>query len=369
MALSETDLPILTSVPPIECPPKCPLAPPKCPSSSMSTHRPWSTLTPLPQQPPLSPTSYNYFGPPISRGPPPSHWAPGPPPGNAGQPPGSGPPNGRPQHGWGPAMDNFSSQHSNGDNYYYYYNARSPPQTQNVHNDTHNALAQEGKLNILKLESFTCCHAWKWRILLMQCLTMFQAKPIITFQLESSQVAFATSYLQGITFTHYTVLLQFDPNNSMLSYWLAFTQEFSSKFGVFDTVAEAEENLFNLWMHDNKHFTTFIGILCLAPKQTTYNGYKALVTQVDQCYWEDWSGNTAPQTTWNTSGNTNWQARATNSNQLSAPITPVNPMPHFPQGQGPPSANHPPGPCPPAQLNAVNLHKALKLLDTSPDNS
>ncbi|KAG5337567.1 hypothetical protein C0989_009344 [Termitomyces sp. Mn162] len=171
---------------------------------------------------------------------------------------------------------------------------------------------------------------------------MFQAKPI-TFQLESSQVAFATSYLQGIAFNHYTALLQFDPNNPVLSNWLAFTQEFLSKFGIFDTVAEAEENLFNLQMHNNKCFMTFIiqfeqeayktvwdynalhfalcralpqrikDVLRLAPKQTTYNEYKALVTQVNQCYWEDHSKNMAPWTLWNTSGNTNWQAGATNS--------------------------------------------------------
>ncbi|KAG5349264.1 hypothetical protein C0989_004949 [Termitomyces sp. Mn162] len=118
---------------------------------------------------------------------------------------------------------------------------------------------------------------------------MFQAK-LITFQLESSQVALAASYLQGIAFDHYTMLLQFDPNNPVLSNWLAFTQEFLSKFSVFDTVAEVEENLFNLQMHDNKCFTTFIftlhcalpqqikDVLCLAPKQTTYDRYKVLVT-------------------------------------------------------------------------------------------
>ncbi|KAG5720969.1 hypothetical protein E4T56_gene424 [Termitomyces sp. T112] len=130
---------------------------------------------------------------------------------------------------------------------------------------------------------------------------MFQAKPI-TFQLQSSQVAFATLYLQGIAFNHYTALLWFDPNNPVLSNWLAFTQEFSSKFHIFDTVAEAEENLFNLQMCNNKCFMTFIvqfeqeayktgwnynalwfalhhtlpqqikDILCLTPKQTTYNG-------------------------------------------------------------------------------------------------
>ncbi|KNZ80131.1 hypothetical protein J132_07121 [Termitomyces sp. J132] len=75
---------------------------------------------------------------------------------------------------------------------------------------------------------------------------------------ESSQVAFATSYLQGITFDHYMALLWFDPNSPVLSNWLIFTQEFSSKFGVFDTVVEAEENLFNLQMRNNEQFMTSI---------------------------------------------------------------------------------------------------------------
>ncbi|KAG5334833.1 hypothetical protein C0989_002893 [Termitomyces sp. Mn162] len=197
---------------------------------------------------------------------------------------------------------------------------------------------------------------------------MFQAKPI-TFQLESSQVAFAASYLQGIAFNHYTALLQFNPNNPILSNWLAFTQEFSSKFGVFDTVAEAEENLFNLRMRNNERFMTFIvqfereayktswnynalwfalchalpqwikDILCLAPKQTTYDRYKVLVTQVNQHYWEDRSENMVPQTSWNTSGNTNWQAGATNGIQSSIPTNPANPTPRFPPGQGVPNIN------------------------------
>ncbi|KAG6899326.1 hypothetical protein C0993_011203 [Termitomyces sp. T159_Od127] len=86
---------------------------------------------------------------------------------------------------------------------------------------------------------------------------MFQAKPL-TFQLESSRVAFATLYLQGIAFDHYTALLRFDPNSLVLSNWQAFAQEFSSKFGVFDTIAEVEENLFNLQMRNNGRFTIFI---------------------------------------------------------------------------------------------------------------
>ncbi|KAG5734828.1 hypothetical protein E4T56_gene624 [Termitomyces sp. T112] len=173
----------------------------------------------------------------------------------------------------------------------------------------------------------------------------------------------------GIAFDHYTALLWFNPNNPVLSNWLAFTQEFSSKFGVFDTVVEVEENLFNLRMHDNKRFMTFIvrfeqeayetgwnynslqfalhralpqrikDVLRLMPKQTTYDGYKALITQVDQCYWEDRSENMVPRTSWNTSGNTNWQAGATNGIRPSIPANPANPTPRFPPGQGVPNTN------------------------------
>ncbi|KAG5353319.1 hypothetical protein C0989_008304 [Termitomyces sp. Mn162] len=174
-------------------------------------------------------------------------------------------------------------------------------------------------------------------------------------------------------------LLQFDPNNPILSNWLAFIQEFSSKFGIFDTIAEAEENLFNLQMCNNEHFMTFIiqfkweayktgwnyntlcfalhctlpqqikDVLCLTPKQTTYNGYKALITQ-------------------NTSGNTNWQARAANGTQSSIPTNPANPTLHFSPGQGTTSTNQLLEQCPPAQLNATNLHKTLEPLDAKPNN-
>ncbi|KAG6867040.1 hypothetical protein C0993_007289 [Termitomyces sp. T159_Od127] len=116
-----------------------------------------------------------------------------------------------------------------------------------------NALMHEDKLDIQKPEPFHGRDPCKWRTFLTQCLTMFQAKPL-TFQLESSHVAFAASYLQGITFNHYMALLQFDLNSPVLFNWQAFAQEFSSEFGVFDTVVEAEENLFNLWMCNNKQF-------------------------------------------------------------------------------------------------------------------
>ncbi|KAG5329389.1 hypothetical protein C0989_009536, partial [Termitomyces sp. Mn162] len=84
-------------------------------------------------------------------------------------------------------------------------------------------------------------------------------------------------------------------------------------------------------------------ILRLAPKQTTYNGYKALVTQVDQCYWEDRSENMAPRTSWNISGNTNWQAGATNGIQSSIPANPANPAPCFPRAEESPTLTGPRG--------------------------
>ncbi|KAG6882650.1 hypothetical protein C0992_011133, partial [Termitomyces sp. T32_za158] len=82
-------------------------------------------------------------------------------------------------------------------------------------------------------------------------------KPI-TFQLDCTCVAFAASYLQGIAFDHYTALLRFEPQNPALSNWQSFVDKFSSKFRVFDTMAEAEDNLFNLKMRPEERFTTFI---------------------------------------------------------------------------------------------------------------
>ncbi|KAG5337128.1 hypothetical protein C0989_010592 [Termitomyces sp. Mn162] len=81
------------------------------------------------------------------------------------------------------------------------------------------------------------------------------------------------------------------------------------------------------------------------------------------------SKSAAPQTTWNIYSNTNWQARATNSSQPSIPAAPTNSALCFSSRQGPLSTNQPPGPHPPAQLKAANLHKASELLDINPDNS
>ncbi|KAG6867302.1 hypothetical protein C0993_004790 [Termitomyces sp. T159_Od127] len=187
-------------------------------------------------------------------------------------------------------MDAFSPQRSGDNHYYYYYNTALLPHNPNPQDDIHNMLTYEGKLNIQKPEPF-------------------YGSKLFTFQLESSCIAFTTLYLQSIAFDHYTVLLQFNSNSLVLSNWQVFTQEFSSKFGVFNTVAEADENLFNLQICNNEWFTTFIihfekeayeigwnynalqialycALLqfCLTLKQPNYDGYKALVTQIDQWY-------------------------------------------------------------------------------------
>ncbi|KAG5347982.1 hypothetical protein C0989_011373, partial [Termitomyces sp. Mn162] len=76
----------------------------------------------------------------------------------------------------------------------------------------------------------------------------------------------------------------------------------------------------------------------------------------------------ASWTPWNASGNTNWQARATNGIWSSIPTNPANPTPHFPLGQGITSTNPPLGQHPPAQLNAADLHETPEPLDTNPNN-
>ncbi|KAG6867481.1 hypothetical protein C0993_002279 [Termitomyces sp. T159_Od127] len=132
---------------------------------------------------------------------------------------------------------------------------------------------------------------------------MFQAKPL-TFQLESSRVAFATLYLQSIAFDHYMALLQFNPNSPVLSNWQAFAQEFSN-------------------------------VLRLTPKQPSYDEYKALVTQIDQQYWEDRSEYSAPHAPWNPSGNSNWQNGAAAGNQTTGTAPPPIPATWLPLEQGP----------------------------------
>ncbi|KAG6884016.1 hypothetical protein C0992_007231 [Termitomyces sp. T32_za158] len=215
------------------------------------------------------------------------------------------------------------------------------------------------------------------------------------FQDSNAHIAFTASYLQGITFDHYTALLQFKPQNPALSNWQSFIDKFSSKFGVFDTVAETEDNLFNLKMRPEERFTTFIirfekeacktgwnysvlryalcralpqrikDVLQLAPKQPLYEGYKTLVMQVNQHYWEDHSEYNNAQTQWNP--RKSWQAGTTNgSNNPRPPAPPATPgvQPPFVRNLGP--NNQTLGPRPPAQLNASDI---LKALEPSPDKS
>ncbi|KAG5724707.1 hypothetical protein E4T56_gene3660 [Termitomyces sp. T112] len=117
------------------------------------------------------------------------------------------------------------------------------------------------------------------------------------------------------------------------------------------------------------HYVHLIkNVLHLTPKQTTYNGYKALVIQINQCDWEDQSKNMAPWTSWNTSSNTNWQTRATNGIWSLIPTNPANPALCFPPGWGTTSANKLPEQYPPAQLNAADLHEASKPLNANPND-
>ncbi|KAG6875726.1 hypothetical protein C0992_002682 [Termitomyces sp. T32_za158] len=167
----------------------------------------------------------------------------------------------------------------------------------------------------------------------------------------------------------------FKPQNPALSNWQSFIDKFSSKFGVFDTVAKAEDNLFNLKMHPKERFTTFIirfekeayktgwnystlqyalchalpqcikDVLWLAPKQPSYNGYKALVTQVDQCYWEDRSKYNNAQSQWNPGQL--WHVGATigpNNPHPPNPALPATPCARPPFVRNPGPNNPTPGP-------------------------
>ncbi|KAG6894134.1 hypothetical protein C0993_012230 [Termitomyces sp. T159_Od127] len=84
-----------------------------------------------------------------------------------------------------------------------------------------------------------------------------------------------------------------------------------------------------------------MNVLCLAPKQPSYDGYKALVTQIDQRYWEDCS------------------------NRTTGTVPPPNLAAWPPLERGPANINRPLGPCPQMQLNAANMQAAL---DPNPAN-
>ncbi|KAG6872545.1 hypothetical protein C0995_009006 [Termitomyces sp. Mi166 len=109
-------------------------------------------------------------------------------------------------------------------------------------------------------------------------------------------------YLQGIALDHYTTILHFNPGHPLFINWQVFINKFSSKFKVFNMVAEAERKLVSLIMSTDKRFTAFIVQfekeayktgwnynalrfqLSKALPNPTYKSFKNLVTQIDQCH-------------------------------------------------------------------------------------
>ncbi|KAG6887119.1 hypothetical protein C0995_001344 [Termitomyces sp. Mi166 len=79
-----------------------------------------------------------------------------------------------------------------------------------------------------------------------------------TFAFDQAWVAFITSYLQGIVLDYYTAILCFNLSHPLFTNWQVFVNKFSSKFRVFDMVAEAEKKLVPLRMSTNKCFTAFV---------------------------------------------------------------------------------------------------------------
>ncbi|KAG6886998.1 hypothetical protein C0992_001263 [Termitomyces sp. T32_za158] len=111
-------------------------------------------------------------------------------------------------------------------------------------------------------------------------------------------------------------------------------------------------------------------VLQLAPKQPAYNSYKALVMQVDQCYWEDRSEYNNTRTQWNSGGQT-WQAGTLNNTTNPRPpntAPPATPGAQPPFVRNPVNSSQTPGLRPPAQLNASDTIKASEPNPDEPVN-
>ncbi|KAG6892870.1 hypothetical protein C0992_012129, partial [Termitomyces sp. T32_za158] len=220
--------------------------------------------------PPLPPGPAWMPGPPSAGGGPPRGFWGGPP---QGGPPGGGLP--RPPRGGGPVIGVFSLQCGPGNHYHYYYNAGGPARNENNHGaEVCKALTRKGWLDIQKPEMFSGRNPQKWHTFLVQCLNTFQGKAH-TYASDQARVAFASSYLQGIALKHYTTLLHYNPRHPLFSDWQAFVQELLEKFGVYDTVAEAENNLANLKISPDKRFTAFLVQFEKEAYKTSWN-YHAL---------------------------------------------------------------------------------------------
>ncbi|KAG6886941.1 hypothetical protein C0995_003059 [Termitomyces sp. Mi166 len=102
-----------------------------------------------------------------------------------------------------------------------------------------------------------------------------------TFASNQAQVAFTTSYLQGIVLDHYTAILRFNSCHPLFTNWQAFINKFFSKFSVFDMVAEAERKFVSLRMSANKCFTMFVVQFEKEAYETGWN-YNALRFQLSK---------------------------------------------------------------------------------------
>ncbi|KAG6887337.1 hypothetical protein C0995_016088 [Termitomyces sp. Mi166 len=89
------------------------------------------------------------------------------------------------------------------------------------------------------------------------------------------------SYLQGIVLDHYIAILCFNPGHSLITNWQAFVNKFSSKFGVYNTVAEAERKLASLKMSTDERFTMFVVQFEKEAYETGWN-YNALRFQLSK---------------------------------------------------------------------------------------
>ncbi|KAG6887838.1 hypothetical protein C0992_010512 [Termitomyces sp. T32_za158] len=246
--------------------------------------------------------------------------------------------------------------------------------------EVRNALAPEGQLDIQKPEMFSSRNLQKWRTFLVQCLNTFQGKAH-TYASNRARVAFASSYLQGIALNHYTALLRYNPCHPLFSDWQAFVQEFLEKFSIYNTVAEAENNLVNLKMSPDERFTAFLlskalpecihNVLRIAPKQTTFKGLKHLVTQIDQHHWED-------QAILPTACQPGDASAAPGTSRWPRPLFPRNPpgkpparLGNNPHTLGAPSGDQNPRPVarPNAQLQAAEVREQAKeYLDNNAKN-
>ncbi|KAG6859378.1 hypothetical protein C0995_009124, partial [Termitomyces sp. Mi166 len=156
------------------------------------------------------------------------------------------PPNGGPPGGWGPAIGMFLPYGGPRNHYYYYYNASAPAQNDNDWSDPGGlckALACEGWLEIQKPKPFSRHNPQK--------------------------------------LDYHTAILCFNPGHPLFTNWQVFINEFSSMFGVFDTVAEAARKLVSLRMSTDERFTIFIVQFEKEAYETGWN-YNALRFQLSE---------------------------------------------------------------------------------------